>query len=83
MNGEMSVPEMTELSPLLSASGSAVKITPRMSCTTSMMIHTSTSVPNTCQPRPRTSCWLRPKEANTPDPSSTMTGTITAQIVIR
>ena len=26
---------------------------------------------------------LRPKEAITPDPSRTMTGTITAQIVIR
>jgi hypothetical protein len=83
MNGEMRVPEMTELSPLLSAAGSAVKITPSTMFTTSMMIHTSTRVPNTCQPWPRTSCWLRPKEANTPAPSRTMTGTITAQIVIR
>jgi len=38
---------------------------------------------NTCQPRPLTSWWLRPKDAITPDCSSTMTGTITAQMVIR
>jgi len=30
-----------------------------------------------------TSWWLRPKDAITPDCSSTMTGTITAQMVIR
>ena len=40
-------------------------------------------MPNTCQPRPRTSCRLRPKDASAPDCSSTMTGTITAQMVIR
>ena len=83
MNGATSVPEMTELSPLPSVFGSAEKIRPSTMFTTSRMIHASTSVPNTCQPRPRTSCWLRPKEANTPEPSRTMTGTITAQIVIR
>jgi len=83
MNGETRVPEMTELTPLLSQFGSATKIKPSTMFTTSRMTHVRTSVPNTCQPRPRTSCWLRPKDAIAPLPSSTMTGTITAQIVIR
>jgi hypothetical protein len=83
MNGATSVPEMIEASPLLSTCGSAVKIRPSTMFTTSRTIHVTTSVPNTCQPRPRTSWWLRPKAAITPVPSSTMTGTITAQIVIR
>ena len=39
--------------------------------------------PSTGQPEPLTSCWLRPNESNTPARSSTITGTITAQIVIR
>jgi hypothetical protein len=39
-------------------------------------------VPNTCQPWPRTSCLLRPNDASVPLRSITMTGMITAQIVI-
>jgi hypothetical protein len=83
MNGATIVPEMTELRPRPSASGSAAKIRPRIRFTASRISHARTSVPNTCQPRPRTSWWLRPKDAITPDCSSTMTGMITAQMVIR
>ena len=46
------------------------------------MMNTSTSVPKTCQPWPRTSCLLRPNDASAPLRSMTMTGMITAQIVI-
>ena len=77
------MPEMMELSPLPSTCGSAEKIRPSTRFTTSRITYTRTSVANTCQPRPRTSCWLRPKDASTPDCSMTMTGTITAQMVIR
>src|SRR6266487_3526162 len=72
---------MTELRPRPSTSGSAAKIRPRIRFTASRISHARTRVPNTCQPRPRTSSWLRPKDAITPDCSSTMTGTITAQMV--
>ena len=51
--------------------------------TTIRIRNTSTSVPNTCQPWPRTSSRLRPKDASAPDRSMTITGMITAQIVIR
>jgi len=83
MNGATIVPEMTELRPRPSACGSAAKIRPRSRFTASRISHIRTSVQNTCQPRPLTSWWLRPKDAITPDCSSTMTGTITAQMVIR
>jgi len=83
MNGATIVPEMTELRPRPSASGNAAKTRPRTRFTASRISHARTSVPNTCQPRPRTSWWLRPKDAITPDCSSTMTGMITAQMVIR
>jgi len=74
---------MTELTPLLSQCGSAAKIRPSTMFTTSRITHARTSVPNTCQPWPRTSSRLRPNEASAPDRSMMMTGTITAQMVIR
>ena len=74
---------MTALRPLPSTFGRAEKIRPSTRSTTSRITYTITSVPNTCQPWPRTSARLRPKDASAPTPSITMTGTITAQIVIR
>jgi hypothetical protein len=44
---------------------------------------TSRMTPNTFQPLPRTSSRLRPKAANTPGRSSTVTGATTDQIVSR
>jgi uncharacterized BrkB/YihY/UPF0761 family membrane protein len=70
------------VSALLQTTGSAENTSASTRRTTSMTMKTSTSVPKTGQPCPRTRCRLRPKEASAPDRSRTMTGMITAQIVI-
>jgi hypothetical protein len=83
MNGATSVPDSTVATPFLTSSDRAASRNPSTMLTAYKITKTITSVPNTCQPRPRTSSWLRPKDASAPDRSITMTGTITAQMVIR
>lgn len=74
---------MTVLSPVRNRTGRAEKISPSTMLTTIRIRNASTSVPSTCQPFPLTSCRLRSNDAIVPDRSMTMTGMITAQMVIR
>ena len=82
-NGLISAPATTVLIALASSVGSALRISPRISWTANRIRNVMIRIPNTFQPLPLTSCWLRPNAENTRARSITMAGTSTAQIVIR
>ena len=58
-------------------------IPPMIARTMKLTRKITTITPKTCQPLPRTSSRLRPKDSSTPARSITITGTITAQMVSR
>src|ERR1022692_1470625 len=82
-NGATSVPATTLLIPLRSRAGSPARIRPSTISAAIRIRNTSTSVPKTSQPLPRTRLLLYPKDSSAPDWPMTMAGTITAQMVRR